>query len=155
MDYLLLVNLGKALYLHAEKNDPKSGTAGMSTFRILVVDDDPNLLELLSVTMGSHGYEVQSATNGESALLELRKNRFDLLVLDIMMPVMDGWELMKIVKDDPELDRVKVILLTAKNTDKDEMIGRRIFKADEFLTKPFDLQTFLHMVERLADGSSH
>jgi len=107
--------------------------------KILVVDDDPNIRELISVNLKAAGYDVLNAGNGQEALGAVALHTPDLVVLDIMMPQVDGWEVCKYIRDNSALEHIKIIMLTAKGTDKDKMIGRDIFRADDYMTKPFDI----------------
>jgi DNA-binding response OmpR family regulator len=121
----------------------------MHNHAILIVDDDPNIVELLSVNLLASGYSVRIASDGKDAQEKIRINPPELIVLDVMMPEMDGWELCKWVRDDPELEAIKIVMLTAKGSEKDKLIGKEIFRADEYLTKPFDIDVMTKTVERL------
>jgi Response regulators consisting of a CheY-like receiver domain and a winged-helix DNA-binding domain len=121
----------------------------MNNATILIVDDDPNIRELISVNLLSAGYTVIEASNGREAMGKMQESPPDLIVLDIMMPEIDGWEFCKFVRDDPLLEKIKIIMLTAKGTEKDKLIGREIFRADEYMTKPFDIDELKKNVERL------
>ena len=111
----------------------------MEKKKILVVDDDSNIRELITVNLMTSGYEVLEAKNGREAVDLLTLHHPALVVLDIMMPEMDGWEVCKFVRDNPTMAYIKIIMLTAKGSEKDKMIGREIFEADQYLTKPFDI----------------
>jgi DNA-binding response OmpR family regulator len=124
----------------------------MRTPTVLIVDDDPNIRELISVNLLSMGRSVVIASDGKEAMEKINANVPDLIILDIMMPEIDGWELCKWVRDDPRLQGVKILMLTAKGTDRDRLIGREIFKADEYMTKPFDIDLLLQTVSRLLNG---
>jgi len=124
----------------------------MAGKKILVVDDDPHILELLAVNLTAAGYDVTTATNGWHALSKLPDVRPNLVIVDVMMPQMDGWELCKAIKDDPDTAAVKVLILTAKDTDRDRMIGKSILGADEYITKPFDVDRLMAAVEGLVRG---
>src|SRR5258707_190687 len=102
--------------------------------RILAVDDEPNIVRLIQVNLERHGYQVETANNGAQALAKIRASRPDLLVSDVMMPEMDGFELLKNVRMDPVLADLPVIMLTAKAQDKDVMEGY-MRGADMYLTK--------------------
>ncbi|HVK05489.1 MAG TPA: response regulator [Armatimonadaceae bacterium] len=120
--------------------------------RILAVDDEPNIVRLIQVNLERHGYTVETASNGAQALAKIKANRPDLLVSDVMMPEMDGFELLANVRRDPSLTDLPVIMLTAKAQDKDVMTGYQ-YGADMYLTKPFNPQELLQFVKRiLASG---
>ncbi len=103
--------------------------------RLLLVDDDATLLHFMSEYLQEEGFQVQSATSGRQALRRLYDGRPDLVVLDIMMPGMDGWEVCARIR---ELSQVPVIFLTAKNTEADKLRGFRL-GVDDYVTKPFSL----------------
>jgi two-component system, OmpR family, alkaline phosphatase synthesis response regulator PhoP len=124
----------------------------MTPSTILVVDDDRNIRELISVNLRSAGYCVIVASDGNEAMEKIRSRTPDLIILDIMMPEIDGWELCKWVRDDPLLGNVKILMLTAKGTERDKLIGREIFKADEYMTKPFEIDLLQQTVSRLLNG---
>jgi DNA-binding response OmpR family regulator len=115
---------------------------------ILIVDDDPNVLELVRVNCAAKGYTVLTATDGIEALRSVEEVMPALVILDVMMPEMDGWEVCKILRDLYH-DCVKIIMLTAKDTVRDRIIGKDILKADEYMTKPFDIDALLASVSRL------
>jgi len=119
---------------------------------IFIVDDDQNIRELLSVNLIAAGYTVIEASNGKEAMGKIRERVPELIILDIMMPEIDGWEFCKFVRDDPQLENIKIIMLTARGAEKDKLIGREIFFADEYMTKPFDVDVVIASIERLLHG---
>ena len=124
----------------------------MKTPVILVVDDDPNIRELISVNLRVKGYSIVLASDGKEAMEKIKTGAPDLIILDIMMPEIDGWELCKWIRDDPRLRSVKILMLTAKGTDRDKLIGREIFKADEYMTKPFEIDLLQQTISRMLNG---
>jgi two-component system, OmpR family, alkaline phosphatase synthesis response regulator PhoP len=105
--------------------------------KILAVDDEESITRIIQVNLEREGYTVETAPSGGDALKLLLQNRYDLLISDIMMPEMDGLELLEHVRQSPELARLPVILLTAQSSDRD--ITRGYAKGtDLYLTKPFD-----------------
>ena len=119
---------------------------------ILVVDDDDNVRELLAVNLEEAGYRVGKAADGRAALHLVAQEKPRLVVLDVMMPEMDGWEVCKALKDDSGTSAIPVIMLTARDSERDRMIGKDIFAADEYLTKPFDMDDLLAAARRLIRG---
>lgn len=117
--------------------------------KILIIDDDPGIRESLTLIIKTMGYPAVSIDNGFEALSLLSQQKFDLVVLDVMMPAMDGWEVLKFIRDDPALQSTRVMLLTAKSTEKDRLIGKKILKADEYISKPFDLEEFKDTIRRM------
>ncbi len=106
--------------------------------RILVIDDEVDLVNLLAMRLEAEGYEVMSAFDGQAGLDMVREERPDLILLDVMMPIMDGYQVCRFLKFDEELKNIPVIMLTARVQEKDKDIGRSV-GADDYLTKPFDL----------------
>jgi phosphate regulon transcriptional regulator PhoB len=108
----------------------------VSTKEILVVDDEPDIVELVSYNLRKEGFSVSSASDGEEALGRIRKGKFDLVVLDLMLPGIQGMELCRILRSNRETERLPVIMLTAKGEETDKVIGLEI-GADDYLAKPF------------------
>ncbi len=114
--------------------------------RILVVDDDEDILEILKTMLGNRGYEVEEAEDGETALERLESEQFDLLVLDIVMPGMNGYEVMEKMKESGI--RMPVVMLTAR-TDIDSFYEAHRRGSTLYLTKPFDKGYLTDMVDYL------
>jgi CheY-like chemotaxis protein len=104
--------------------------------RVLVVDDEPDVLLLCRVNLEFEGYEVVEAADGEQAMQQLRERGFDVVLLDVMMPKMDGWQVLEAVKADEDLKEIPVVMLTAKVQDQDQIRGWSQGAAD-YITKPF------------------
>jgi two-component system, OmpR family, response regulator len=121
----------------------------MNRQRVIIIDDDPNIRELLSMNIGAAGYEIQTAENGREGLAMINREPPNLIVLDVMMPDMDGYELCKIVRDRSDLQSIKILMLTAKDAPRDKMIGKEILQADEYITKPFEIAYLLSAIGRL------
>jgi DNA-binding response OmpR family regulator len=119
---------------------------------ILVVDDDPVIVKLLQVNFEMEGYAVISAADGEAGLARARADRPDLVVLDVMMPHLNGLEVAKMLKDDPDTWTTPIILLSAKAQASDVAAGRQV--ADEYMTKPFDPLELLAVVAKLMPPES-
>jgi DNA-binding response OmpR family regulator len=120
---------------------------------ILVVDDEPHVARTIQMALRGNGYEAEIALDGREALLALDHACPDLIVLDIMMPTMDGFEVMQTLKSGEDTRDIPVIMLTAKTAEED--MARGLFSgADCYLTKPFDPAELLTFVERiLGDGN--
>jgi len=116
--------------------------------RVLVVDDEINIVRLIQVNLERQGYQVETANNGAQALAKIKESRPDLLVSDVMMPEMDGFELLRHVRDEPDLADLPVIVLTAKSQDADVATGYEA-GADMYLTKAFHPDELLRFVRRL------
>ncbi|HEX2196302.1 MAG TPA: response regulator [Actinomycetota bacterium] len=120
----------------------------MSKLKVLVADDEPALRKLLKTNMELEGYETLEASNGAEVLECVERDNPDIILLDIMMPVMDGWEVMTALAANPEYEQ-KVILVSAKASDDAQLQGWEL-GADEYITKPFDLDALLERVREVA-----
>ncbi len=109
---------------------------------ILIVEDEKTLLETLAYNLEQEGYKVLTAEDGEEALKIVRRKKPDLIVLDIMLPVLDGLAVCRLIRKDPEVAHIPVIMLTARGTQGDKMVGLDS-GADDYVTKPFGLGEFL------------
>lgn len=116
--------------------------------RILCVDDDPEILTFVSRCLDTEGFETDSCSSGEAALEKLASGDFGLVLLDIAMPGMDGWETSMRIKSDPEMDGIQVYMVTAKPIDSSSS-SMKESKADGFLLKPFRADDLLQLVESL------
>jgi DNA-binding response OmpR family regulator len=113
--------------------------------RVVVADDDPDILDILVFNLETAGYEVASAVDGAAALELVTTSVPDLVVLDIMMPKMDGLEVLAALKAEPQTKEIPVVMLTAKSSDADLWSGWEA-GADYYITKPFDLEELLRFI---------
>jgi two-component system alkaline phosphatase synthesis response regulator PhoP len=126
----------------------------MAKGRILVVDDEIYIVHILDFSLGMEGYEVLTALDGEQAIEKARAEKPDLIVLDIMMPKLDGYETCKRLKADPETKEVPVILLSAKGRNVDQKVGFEV-GADDYITKPFSPRKLVERINAiLGHGTS-
>jgi DNA-binding response OmpR family regulator len=107
------------------------------TRRILVVDDDKEIVRLVRSYLEQAGFQVLIAYDGETALHAIRRDRPDLVVLDLMLPDHDGWDITRIVRNDSTLNKTPIIMLTARVEDTDKILGLEL-GADDYITKPFN-----------------
>jgi DNA-binding response OmpR family regulator len=121
--------------------------------KVLLVDDDPVILKLLQVNFEMEGYKVMTANDGVEGLEKARKERPDIVLLDIMMPRMDGLEVTKALKGDASTKDIPIILLSAKAQASDVQVGKDM-GADDYLTKPFDPLELLDRVNELLEGGT-
>ena len=122
--------------------------------RILVVDDEPEAVELVEFNLKQAGYAVTTAADGAEALKKARSQTPDLIVLDVMLPEMDGFEICKTLRLDSATAKVPIIMLTAKAAEIDRVLGLEL-GADDYLTKPFSPRELLLRVKKiLARGES-
>jgi len=103
---------------------------------ILVIDDEADIVELVSYNLKKEGFVVDSALNGETALGKIRKGKYDLVVLDLMLPGIQGMELCRILRNDPKTEALPIIMLTAKGEEVDKILGLEM-GADDYIAKPF------------------
>jgi two-component system alkaline phosphatase synthesis response regulator PhoP len=120
----------------------------MSKGKILVVDDEIYIVHILDFSLGMEGYEVVTALDGEQALEKLQSERPDLIVLDIMMPKLDGYEVCKAIKSNAETRHIPVILLSAKGRNVDQKLGFDV-GADDYITKPFSPRKLVERINQL------
>ncbi len=118
----------------------------MSRGKVLVVDDEEYIQHILNFSFGAEGYEVITAADGEEAVNIARSEKPDIIVLDIMMPKMDGYEACKRIKADPQTQDIPVILLTAKGREVDRKLGAEA-GADDYVVKPFSPGRLIERVE--------
>jgi len=105
--------------------------------QILVVDDDQDIVRLVRAYLEKSGFQVLTANDGETAIHILRRDRPALVVLDLMLPDRDGWDITRLVRSDPSLSEIPIIMLTARIDDTDKIIGLEL-GADDYVTKPFN-----------------
>jgi DNA-binding response OmpR family regulator len=117
---------------------------------ILIVDDEPNIVIPLQFLMEQNGYSTLVAQSGEEALEMISKEKPDLVLLDIMLPGVDGFEVCEIIRLNPEWRNTRVIFLTAKGRDVDIAKGM-VLGADEYITKPFSNQQIIDAVKKLLE----
>ncbi len=122
----------------------------MDRKRILVVDDEIYIVHILEFTLTMEGYEVLTAADGEEALRRLEQDRPDLVVLDIMMPKVDGYEVLRRIRADEEFRQLPVILLSAKGRPIDRDTGLEI-GADDYIVKPFSPRRLLEKIQDLLE----
>src|SRR5438045_3540674 len=121
--------------------------------KILAVDDERHIIRLVEVNLQRAGYEVVTAYDGREALEKVKSEKPDLVVLDVMMPYMDGFEVLKNLKQDPVTAEIPVIMLTAKAQDADVFRGWQS-GVDCYLTKPFNPMELLTFVKRIFESIS-
>jgi len=111
-------------------------SASMARNRVLVVEDEPDIAEVLEYNLASEGFEVATANRGDTALETIRRDPPDLLILDLMLPGLDGLELTRALKREPPTSKVPILMLTAKGGEVDRIVGFEL-GADDYIAKPF------------------
>lgn len=117
--------------------------------KIMVVDDEPDVVDLVKLVLESDGFDVVTAYSGKECLEKIEKEMPDLVLLDIMMPQMDGWEVFRRIKANEKTRDIPVAMLTAKTQSIDKMIGLHVVKVDDYITKPFGRSELLERVKKI------
>ncbi len=120
--------------------------------KILVVDDEPDILYLVNKVLSNKGYTVIKASSGLDAIDKVKHEKPDLVLLDVMMPEMDGWETCKLIRADEETKDTLIAMLTVKSTDKDYLRSLDEATADWHIAKPIDINKFTRTVEWLLES---
>jgi two-component system phosphate regulon response regulator PhoB len=120
----------------------------MSKGRILIVEDDVSLAEVLDYNLSQEGYETQVARDGQQGLREIRLRCPDLVVLDLMLPMIEGLEVCRLLRADPATQGLLVLMLTARSEESDELVGFSV-GADDYVTKPFSVKVLLQRINAL------
>ena len=121
----------------------------MSKKRILCIEDHPEMIELIRLILGRRGFEVEGAVGGREGLEAMRLNPPDLILLDLMMPDVDGWEVYRQIKATEELKDIPVIIVTAKAQGIDRVLGLHIAGVDDYIAKPFGPNQLVASVENI------
>ncbi|WP_420474296.1 response regulator transcription factor [Noviherbaspirillum sp. ST9] len=116
--------------------------------RILIADDEPNIVASLEFLMEREGFEVVTAADGDAAIKAMKSGRPDLVLLDVMMPGKNGYEVCRHIRSDPGWQQVKIVMLSAKSRDTD-IAKARALGVDAYLTKPFSSKELVHQVNQL------
>jgi CheY-like chemotaxis protein len=117
--------------------------------RVVCIEDEPEMIDLVRLILGRKGFQVIGANGGIEGLETVRRVKPDLVLLDLMMPDMDGWEVYQQIKADPGLRDIPVVVVTAKAQSIDKVLGLHIAKVDDYITKPFGPQELLESVEKI------
>ena len=116
---------------------------------ILCVEDEPEMIDLIRLILSRHGFNVIGANGGKEGLEKVRESSPDLILLDLMMPDVDGWEVYQQIKADEKTSNIPVIVVTAKAQNIDKVLGLHIAKVDDYISKPFSPQALLESVQRV------
>ncbi len=119
------------------------------TKKILCIEDEPEMIDLIRVILGRKGFEVVGASGGVEGLRILKEIKPDLILLDLMMPDMDGWEVYQQMKAEESTKHIPVIVVTARAQNIDKVLGLHIAKVDDYIAKPFSPQELLSSVEKI------
>ncbi len=117
--------------------------------RILCIEDEPEMIDLIRLILTRHGFEVTGANGGIEGARKIREELPDLILLDLMMPDMDGWEVYQQIKADENTRNIPVIVVTAKAQNIDKVLGLHIAKVDDYISKPFSPDALLESVQKV------
>ncbi len=121
---------------------------------VLCIEDEPGVIELIRLILERRGLQVVGAESGPEGLSAIQHLRPTLVLLDLMLPGMDGWEVYRRMKADEMMKKIPVIVVTAKAANIDEMLARHIAKVDDYVKKPFALQELVEKVDRVLNRAS-
>lgn len=123
---------------------------GRRKIRIVCIEDDQDMIDLIRLIVTRRGYELVGwATGGREGIEIIRREKPDLVLLDLMMPDIDGWEVYQQMKVDPELRHIPVIVVTARAHNVDRVLGLHVARVDDYLTKPFGPSDLIASIERV------
>ena len=114
--------------------------------KILIVDDEADILEILKFVLESQGYECITASDGEEGLNLAREVKLDLIILDVMMPKINGYKISRVLKYDNKYKNIPILMITARSQEEDKIIGEQT-GADEYITKPFNVDFVVEKVK--------
>jgi len=120
--------------------------------RILIVDDEKDLVDILKTRLEIEGYEILAAYDGQEGLEKAQEEKPDLILLDVMMPKMNGYQVCRLLKYDEEFQNIPVIIITARGQEQDKMTGDEV-GADEYITKPFENGVLFAKIKELLGKS--
>jgi DNA-binding response OmpR family regulator len=140
--------MARRLGVHLHPQTEASSMAD-GNLRVVCIEDEPEMIDLVRLILGRRGFAVVGANGGVEGLEAVRRERPNLILLDLMMPDMDGWEVYQRIKADEELRQIPVIVVTAKAQSIDKVLGLHIAKVDDYITKPFGPQELLESVEKI------
>ncbi len=123
----------------------------MDKKKILIIDDEPEILILVRSRIEKHGYQTITAGSGVLGLHLAKKEQPQVILLDLLMPEMDGYEVMKHLKSDPKTEKIPVILFTAAPPEEVTKKGGQVMEAVDFVIKPFDDKALMFLVNRIAN----
>ncbi|MCI0396963.1 MAG: response regulator [Chloroflexi bacterium] len=122
--------------------------------KVVCIEDELEMIELVKLILGRHNFQVYGAVGGQQGLDKIAEVKPDLVLLDLMMPEMDGWEVYQKMKASEEMRDIPVIVVTAKAQSIDRVLGLHIARVDDYITKPFGPQELLESVERVLSSKA-
>lgn len=134
-----------------ENLEATSATATREKPTIVCIEDNPEMIEIIRLFLERHGFKFIGIVEGHKGLEIIRNTKPQLILLDLMMPEMDGWEVNQQLKADKELSHIPVIMVTAKSQSIDRIIGLEIAKVNDYITKPFNPQELLASINKVLE----
>ena len=122
--------------------------------QILCIEDEPEMIDLIRIILNRHNFNVQGADGGREGLEKVKKSPPDLILLDLMMPDIDGWEVYQQIKADEKTSHIPIIIVTAKAQNIDKVLGLHIAKVDDYISKPFSPKDLLASVQKILNSDS-
>jgi two-component system, OmpR family, response regulator VicR len=119
------------------------------TAQVIYIEDEQEMIDLVRLILSRQGYEVSGANGGREGLAKIQQLHPDLVLLDLMMPDLDGWDVYQQMKADESMREIPVIIITAKAQSIDKVLGLHIAKVDDYISKPFSPQDLLDSVEKV------
>lgn len=120
--------------------------------RVIYFEDDKDMVELVRIILGREGYQVEGIAEGQAGIKAVQQNSPDVILLDLMLPDMDGWEIFRRLKHDESTADIPVIVITAKAQSIDKVLGLEIAKVDDYISKPFRPNELVDRVEEVLAG---
>ncbi len=117
--------------------------------RVIYFEDESDMVELVRIILGREGYHVEGVREGQVGLQAIKEELPDLILLDLMMPDMDGWEIFRQIKNDEATMNIPIIVITAKAQTVDKVLGLEIAKVDDYISKPFRPHELVERVEKV------
>ncbi len=117
--------------------------------RVIYFEDESEMVELVRIILGREGYQVKGVGEGKLGLQAVKEELPDIILLDLMMPDMDGWEIFRQIKKDEATTNIPVIVITAKAQTVDKVLGLEIAKVDDYISKPFRPQELVERIEKV------
>jgi len=127
---------------------------GNTSKTIIYVEDESEMIELVKLILGRKGYQVTGAIGGQEGLDLIREQIPDLILLDLMMPDIEGWDVYQQIRADEATQHIPVIIVTAKAQDIDKVLGLHIAKVDDYIAKPFSPQILVRSVQKVLSENS-
>lgn len=125
------------------------------TRRVIYFEDDKDMVELVRIILGREGYQIEGIAEGQAGIEAVQQSSPDIVLLDLMLPDMDGWEIFRQLKHDESTADIPVIVITAKAQSIDKVLGLEIAKVDDYISKPFRPQELVDRVEKVLSGKNN